>query len=1682
MTQLGGPVGAGQQFTDQQIQLAEANAGNLTRAVYSSYGSLPDPQLATESLLTGATTSVAGLAASADPQLSSILGSTPTGQTTLDNRTVPAKLNVAPNGFQFNQQQYDQQLKTLNNNPFASVGMMPVASSGWFNAMLNGSPDQVKKLQHFLADRGYYGTTSSDGKTFTPGEINGYSSPQFTDAMRQWAFAYFLPTALYSKDDQQRNAANQFLSTLGYSPDTLNQTGLNTPQKTAQVVEAWLQAQGPDQQQRDSIQSWADHFGKDTLPEAMQQLMGGSVWGSIADTLASLPIVGNITSLVTDPLTAGGFGYVHRFSDIFLNERDVRANKISAMLDGNAKEILAPAIQDIQQTSGFLGFLDAWDHARARGLLTLIYGIGDAIHGQGNVITNWFDSQSNARKGAAAHDTNVFAGLFGDKAAQSMPWLAMAANFTVNLADDPTVFVPFLGEIGLGEKLATGAIEMTKLEKATAGLLSRRSGALRTKTLTAPVRAIFQPTVRDALRQGGIRDYLDHVLNPLPSAQRDFAKLIGSASVKGDYAMGATLLGETDAAKAVPMLDQLWGAANHDDRLAMLTAPQSDYRHRLFDTSHLINQTEHLKVLSAFQRIDQQKQVGFLHLLHAQDRSTLLHLQDRVETAHTFQELAASANMSHDEVRDFTNKLFQAKTDAELRQVNLDFNAALDAALDTKFATRGGVAAMENDVRTARLSGWGMRNSPVYAYAIQHDRQLQAEETSLVDWKYTYSDPHSEQQAQQIRQVMQAGAQDFKLVYAQYVDDLVKQGVPLHAAMQQATIDPAFIAEKENHLQQLRDLRDHLEGLPGRSGRETTLPAPATSQQMRKYGHTKYSLWEILAYNNPTLWKMQQLQRSSDRFMSAWKSVVLTKPSTTARIVFGDEASRFQLAFALEDPATFLKYNWDILRRRKVDIREDMAMDLTDMVKGFHRSTFVPLEPGDNGYRDALLSLIRTTYGKAPETKVWTEGMKKGGSKQAIADLRKWLLGSSKEAMEFRLSRHIGNPKTGKLAQRIGKEDRAKLQALAEFMHADRLAFTGYNAAVPERRALFNALDQGGKVDEKMVDHLLRNYAQTGDQVLPRIQGRVPRGSGRAVSAMERFSDWYHHDVTQKWVTKARSRGLYHYAAMRKKQLAKVYGNSRTADWYDRVAMSEAEQWVRRNTYQGSRSIAATASRSAAPFYGATSNANRFYLRFLQQHPYMADPSVHALADISNAQAQGGLKVNVPLLGGLLHKFGLTAGDSLTFEPTNAFFLTREGFGGMIPGAGPVFNVLLRAGQFMPGLQQTVSQLPGMQYAATDTPVLPWAEEILSGISLAATGQPFGEGIPFIGKQTGYYEKQVDEKLQQQEGQYEQGGRQGNAPTVAGAARDVGMGRLLQGTLGATVPLGVQTGDQTQQAILQATPLYSQAQSYDQRRAIDQQVPQLADYFRYVDPETPLVSTPEREGRDAILARSPWVEAYATGKTVSTTGQATAEPTYERYQADIEDGSLRVLTPQEYVTKLQQRQEADQAWNAYDRLQASYQQWLANTGVASNSTEAQQWRQLNYDPNLQNILGSYPDWAKTFVLQPSQSSSGLQHEALPFSTLQAFEVLPQHHDFESTVTNLWRAALIRRDQATTALTQVIQQQGSQYEKDLIVQQLGDELNQLAQMDPTFAAQLSQYRFRQVEDLVNFQAQVGAVQY
>lgn len=558
-------------------------------------------------------------------------------------------------------------------------------------------------------------------------------------------------------------------------------------------------------------------------------------------------------------------------------------------------------------------------------------------------------------------------------------------------------------------------------------------------------------------------------------------------------------------------------------------------------------------------------------------------------------------------------------------------------------------------------------------------------------------------------------------------------------------------------------------------------------------------------------------------------------------------------------------------------------------------------------------------------------------------------------------------------------------------------------------------------------------------------------------------------------------------------------------------AAQQARAWGQVNLYQGQRTIAGTALRHVFPFFGATANMSKFFLRQFEKHPSTAAEwqRVFGAMETSNNQSN---QNPADSSSALLSVLGFTGGDSLAANPAKMFFFTNDGFASFVPGFGPIFGPILHSisqdpqlaaiANSFPGIREQVSANSGNQYT-----VFPWLEKFVSAVGLMSPLHHAFTAPVFGGSQEGY-QVQLDQKMAQMTADNEAKGLP--PPTPDEVASELGKEQLTASTASALLPfIGNRITDAKRNQINIAKTALAAATDDASLKTIQQDLvnkyPDLAPYIAYEDPKTPQSQSdviknkqaemgpgtsyaaakkalsPEelRNNRDDLAQDHPWLIDYTTSPYQMATG-VTAEPGLAGFEAQVASGDITPLPVDAYSQKVAQAWQIQNGWEAYEQNIVAHQQSiLAEVGGDTSSPLYKQWVQTYQQPVLGILQAQYPEWYAKFISTESTPSSlaGYALKAQPINTLSTWELMPHFTGNESQSTIMWRKALTYRNQAANALASLLSSGGSSSDKATVVSGLRQKLDQLAQEYPQYASQLDMAYFNSWTDVINYEAQL-----
>lgn len=1690
---------------------AESQAQQLSSSSLSAYGSWPNPQAVFEAITTGSTPTIASVIQAGDPRFQAELAGAPAGSSSLSSPypRVPSQISdPTANLWQWSPQQQQQAKSSLSqdqNASWRSMGTSPQLNFGWMQQQRTGSANSIKQWQQLLSQRGYYGS-DSQGHPINY-QVSGVWDQATEAAFQAFMIQYATPYAIFGQDATTKANATTFLNGLGFDAATLESSVGRSPDTLSKIAQGWMNAQGPNPDpQKSELQSYADAFGLTSLPDSYQAILHSSndPLSAIRNTLSSIPLIGDIPLLggafhgATNLIT-GNFDLGHLTDD----PRAVASDHIQSLMTQQDKlsqadvENLAPALQAVQNDAGYLGFMNGYDNARTTTLLTVWDTLKEGLN-KGK-WENPFDPMSSPRIEAQAADNNLAAGIFGKTFAQDNPGWASVFNIAINSLDDPTMYIPMLGESELYYR-SLGMYGATKTASRLIGKDSRLQAFsdLNADTMRMQVNQGLFNSARTAYSQGTVHDGMLAQMFAIngTGGERDAQRLAlaREAIQHPDAAQGWQLFKDGRPEKGV----MGFGWAINSGR-------------------GVFNATANFKAVARAMSpglFNRMRVVGGMTTQRDWDA-----LADPAGTSSFLTNMATLVGMDQ-------------KTAAPL--INAYVDSAISHPDNAVAAAQAVVDALahhyeqENGVKMADLEKWsGQGVDHVVAYA---PHPVTGEEMS---WKLDTKgmDENTVRTAQaQLNQLQER----FRLLQATGAKD-----------------------------EDLDVIRNQVQKLAN--------PTPGLTTQMANAFTFPWDPADLVAYKNRGLRTSQSVIRRSgyDKAMAAWRHITVGRISTSMRMDIGDDILRpftflvghnqFDTAFTyltssilkmfgllvpgvrgkiLNNLDGFLEQNPDAVRLLK------QAQQVRSDTSTFSHEA---IEPGKPGYTEALAHDIRWHWGRDPMAQAWLQaapGDEYHALEQYLNDvvksppvasdtvknaLRKYQREKATDRVEalknYRAA--VGDVK----ADPEASINRSRVHAWLQGQHADlgneylSAAATRFDQMMSGymHNPTLREMATKGSVNRKALDKLVRDNANTPHR-LPVVFARQqnPYTQSTLLQVATKIPDKVFENITGPMIQSARAGGFmkmkgYYEAQLRKYyRLQPQYGTPAFEREIESEAASRASDWMINNTYQGTRSVAGSMLRNVFPFWGATANMDRFYLRQAMSSPYIGSAVLHAGEASSQASSPSATNTQPGLSGlqGFMAHLGFGAGEGLNWNPASMFFLTSDGIGSLVPGLGPLFAPLWSAAasnsnlaailsDIVPGAAQQIDFATGQAKSP-----FPYLADLLGGGVMAATGSDPLSQIPVLGGILAPSQEQTNARLDQAIQAYERDTGQQVSPTnpnyqsiISGLQRQVGRDLLGQGVASFTVPglsvsnVGAKqsganldtwrqatTDQQRDQTMLADLPGVTEQQWQDALAATPG-APSVTDLLQRAPKSDAVLMAYEdsrvsQSDRDAIANVFPWVTSSAQSKYQTTTlGPDVPDRPFDLPQWQImrTNGDIRLLSPDEFVGQVANERDINTGWLEYDNLKNQEWSAMVQNGWTTSTPQYKIWNEAVFQPALQTIQQAHPQWWSRFASGGSTTAADLAGKTRKLRTLQTWEVLPQSSDYETGQTVLWRNALQLRDNAAGQIYALKLGGGSTAEQQMVMQAFQEQLQNLAAQDPNFAAQLGGFTFAQWEDIVNLEA-------
>jgi hypothetical protein len=1724
---------------------AETAAQQIASASYTGYGLLPNPELVYEAAQTGAGATISNLTMLGTPQYAALLTGTPAGQPLSSQPYANLKGVTSPSQSQ-SVTQYTAQtaasqkalLGQSGNSSWQSFGEVPIPNTGYTSLITQGinpqtgkaDPAYVKKWQSLLSQQGFYLPTDTGNK------VTGVWNPQ-TDTAALYGFmaAKFMPDAMFSTDPTTQQQASLFLTGLGYDVTSM-QSQMRDPTMLSQVAQQWMAAQGPGTTQSTNLlQDYANTYGMSALPTSYQAIIRPDPLAFIRDGLLNLPgvsILNNVPLLsgglhAAVNLLTGNLDMAHLVDD----PRNTQVQQIKqqmSKLDGmSATDIqnLTPILTQVADDSGFMGFMDSWNQAKGQFILSIASTLFTGI--SKGEWQNPFDPTSSANLWAQSHADDMAGAIFGDQWAQNNPAFAGILNFVINTVDDPTSYIPLLGQLAAVQKLE--AVGQTTKLLGEAGEAAPVVGKITQSQSVLGLRSAFgllhDPETRQIWGDIAGNNMRDQTANGMLSATRLAyqSKRIGLQDAARGFdipLVGSQAVGKLDLVQKIMEAPDLQTARQlYEDGDGTVMG----FGHLAASSRSMYNKLAHWKAA-----VPKAAKSGKLRLLSGlggmPEHPNFNVITDPVKAADIFHDYALIAGMQPAEydsmIREFTDAATgKSGTTADAVRTAQETWEKVLTAYAKNHRTELGISTDATDKEalsqaTAVLDK--VHQGRVQSGTLTPVRTIESE-TNLFAPKPSARAP---EQATEVSTSIRNEA-SVRILEARRMTQLEDEIAVAKTA-----------GLPTDHVQSLQSELDALKAKPRQGG------VPMLTTQQADLWSPDYSPFEMTVGLSPVLRKAEWVQSKlrADALNSIWKRWTIARLSSAFRMDLGDDVIRpVAMAIGSGHPIVGLRLLGHSIGRavglvvpgarsltqaetarilNSPDLQR-MTSNAAQIANEWLPQAFGHYLPNDVGYSAALEHVLTNLFTPDPMVQTWLKAYDEAAPSAAHDAV---------------------------LAQMQNPGDNARLNDWITGQQA-HLSPEHLSAAVGRwdayMREFFRSPDlrrwvQNGNVPQSALTALVKKQANLTDSMLPTVVARLnnPYSRSGIMGTIGKYPNAVMEKITEPMIDNARANGFMAVKGLYEKSIYKHYAGKALASRPDFAQMVEQEStsqalnWMLNNTYQFSRSALGGALRNVFPFYGATANLDRFVMRQALSTPLLGTGVVQA----ANASNEAQVNTTAPALtgaNGFMAMLGFGGGTGIQFNPMNAFFLTADGLGSVVPGTGPVFAPIWQgiASVAPPQVLQMLSSIPGISQeinwsTGQANPQWPWIADLLTAGALGITGDPnnplvgavehLGLGPIQAGMSQDRVNQLIDEKIQQMD-RNKQGSGPGGIVTNAdqqAAARSVAADLAAQGALQWALPVSPEVKDtvaqniQTQMDTWRAAPtdqekslLTQQALGItaEQWNAILTQSPNAPSWASIVkkDPTSAGLLMAYEDSRlssdqqDELAAAAPWLVDATTSKYQYTT--ATSPTNLSQWDLLRNVGDINTLQPfgnqNAYVANVEAQREINAGWLEYDQLKNWEYALMSQNNWSTQSPQYQAWNDAYFQPAVVNLGTQYPAWQQAFGAAGGGSNpAALVGSSAKLRSLQTWMVIPQHGDYETAQSVLWRNAIQAQQQASSMLYELNLTGGSAVEKQMVMDQLANTLQQLSSTNPDFAAQLAKFRFGQWEDVVNLEADEQLANY
>lgn len=581
-----------------------------------------------------------------------------------------------------------------------------------------------------------------------------------------------------------------------------------------------------------------------------------------------------------------------------------------------------------------------------------------------------------------------------------------------------------------------------------------------------------------------------------------------------------------------------------------------------------------------------------------------------------------------------------------------------------------------------------------------------------------------------------------------------------------------------------------------------------------------------------------------------------------------------------------------------------------------------------------------------------------------------------------------------------------------------------------------------GKIDHDVMRSIFEN--EDLRRQLPRIHVLSSQAVRTLRSRAVRPADWVMSNVLRPMIAGARADGMSRIEGWNYRYLKEFYKDNTELDdlTIRTMAHQEAIEWMRNNTYQGSRTIASYALRQAFPFSGATFNQDKFWLNTMKAHPWFFDLWRNAHMDAEQWRRQQHSETALPSW----LSWGAAMGDVMGINPIGFTFLGTDGIGYLVPGMGPILASLNYYADNDATWKKLTDIVPGWN---DYRPPVMNVQGILSEFIPSYARKPLQSVLAAGGYETDAFKVAVDNRVKYLESI-------GQRPNPDDVKHDVEREWTLTGAISWMAPVQPRYFQPKMDLLAQASREERQGGKTLDQLQVDPKYAPVAGVLQYINPH----STPEQKDYIVFMDQSV-IPLAASIHTAVGTEQTPKAMTLDEYNRLTQEGAEFIAPPAALDATINQQLQNSSFFRDYDAsVVKPRNQWLQDSGESTASQDYKDFYKTTIQPALDSLQRLYPQAYEQWIQQAGKHKLNDFWTSEAIGTMNTYSHIPAIADFESPWVSKWRDVMDLMNQTVSNLVEAKNSGSSSLEMQKIAQQFDDAVLQKYANDPEFLNELS----------------------